>query len=136
MAITDNDPAPTAINIYVDTSSDTGLQTSLAEDGGVQTVTVIAEFASGALDSDTVLRMDISGGTALPTVTGPPRDFFFRGGMDNDLIIPKNQTRGTTTFRIEPVNNDWTDVSERTVHVGLRGTSYRVKHAVSNYPRR
>ena len=129
VAITDNDPAPTAINIYVDTSSDPGLQTSLAEDGGVQTVTVIAEFASGALDSDTVLRMDISGGTAQPTVT-VPRDFFFRGGIDNDLIIPKNQTRGTTTFRMEPVNNDWTDLSERTLHVGLRGTSYTVNRAV------
>ena len=130
VAITDDDPAPTLVNLYVDSSSDPGLQTSVAEDGGVQTVTVIAEFASGAMGSDTRLRLDLLGtGTADSGMGG---DFLLRGGGFGNLYltIPKDQRRGTATFRIEPRNTPLINTSERTLHIGLwQGSAYSYNKA-------
>ena len=130
VAITDDDPAPTLVNLFVDSSADPGLQTSVAEDGGVQTVTVIAEFASGAMGSDTRLRLDLLGtGTADSGMGG---DFLLRGGGFGNLYltIPKDQRRGTATFRIEPRNTPLINTSERTIHIGLwQGSAYSYNKA-------
>ena len=117
VTIVDDDSAPTAVNLTADVSSDPGVQTSIAEDAGITTVTVTAEFASGARDVDTALRLFVSGETASTRFGLNPGDYTVTTAVIN-VTIPKNQVRGSATFRITPVNDDLIEGPE-TVKVDL-----------------
>ena len=108
VTITDNDAAPTVIDLKVDTSAAAGEQTSLAENTGASVVIVAAEFASGtAVETDTALTLRMS---SLNT-------------SDFTLTIPKNRVRGTTLVGVTPVDNNLAGEAPKTVTVSLQGTS-------------
>ena len=115
--IIDDDAAPTVVNLTADVSSDPGVQTSIAEDGEEVTVTVTAEFASGARDVDTALRLFVQGETASLPLSPNPGDYTV-SGADLTITIPKNQVRGSATFRITPVDDNLIEGTE-TVEVDL-----------------
>ena len=130
VTIVDDDPAPAVINLTADVSSDPGVQTSLAENAGATTVTVTAEFASGAVDSDVTVPLFVQGDTASPPV-GNLGDYRV-SSADLSVTIPKNQIRGSATFQLTPFNDDMIEGPE-TVEVDLhylRTSPYRVNRAL------
>ena len=118
VTIVDDDPAPAVINLTADVSSDPGVQTSIAENAGATTVTVTAEFASGAVDADTTVPLFAQGVTA-----SPPVGIFILGdyrisSAEFSVTIPKNQIRGSATFQLTPLDDDVIEGPE-TVEVAL-----------------
>ncbi len=135
VTIVDDDSAPTAVNLTADVSSDPGVQTSIAEDAGITTVTVTAEFASGARDVDTALRLFVQGETAsipVPALLNPG-DYTVKTTADIRVTIPKNQVRGTATFQITPVNDDIIEGPETVevdLHYLVRSSPYTFRRAL------
>ena len=134
VTIVDDDPAPAVINLTADVSSDPGVQTSLAENAGATTVTVTAEFASGAVDADVTVPLFVQGDTASPPVGGsfPSPGDYRVSSADFSVTIPKNQIRGSATFQLTPFNDDMIEGPE-TVEVDLhylRTSPYRVNRAL------
>ncbi len=93
VTITDDDEASTAVTLSVD-------PTSVAEDGGAQTVTVTAALDASAFPGPTAVTVSV--GDADDGATGGTD---YAALPDFSLTIPGGQTAGTATFTLTPTDD-------------------------------
>ena len=119
--IDDNDPAPTTIDLSVDTDSGTvGDQTNVMEGGSATTVTVKATLAgSSVLTSDTVVTVSVAGeGT-----TGKAEAADFTAVTSFDVTISAGQSSGAGTFTLTLTDDDLAEGNESLTVSGVTTAS-------------
>ena len=111
MTITDGDSSPTVINLSVDADDETtGVQSSVTEGAAAATVRVTASFPEGSavLASKTTVRVSVSGGGG----TGQGEAADFTAVTAFDLEIPAGADRGSATFALSTVQDDYAEGAE------------------------
>ncbi|MDE0679063.1 MAG: hypothetical protein OXI11_02450, partial [Gammaproteobacteria bacterium] len=107
--IDDNDQPPDSITLTVDTDTQTsGMQSSVAEDGGAKTVQVTATIDGPArFAGDKTLTVGV-GGQSDSAVSGAD----YVAVPDFDLVLAAGQASVSGTFTLTPVDDDENEADE------------------------
>ena len=123
--ITDDDDAPSALTITVDTDAATdGDQATISEGGAETTVTVTAQITSPTRFATAQTVTIAVGKNDETAVEGTD----YAEVADFDLIIPAEQASGSATFELDPTDND-VDAENKTLSVEGALTGMTVTHA-------
>ena len=117
---------PATLTLRDDDTASTGIALTLdlervTEQGGQQTVTVMATLNAGARTADTVVNVLVAGDTATAGDDFAPVPSF-------TITIPANQASGQNTFSLTPVNDTIAE-GEETLQVSGTATGLTVDRA-------
>ena len=111
LTITDDDEASSTVTLTV-------APQRIDEGAAATVIEVTGALDSGARDADTVLSLSVGGGeaTALPGVDYEPV-------ADFSLTIPANETSGTATFTLVPLEDRIDEADEAVIVTGVSNTA-------------